>query len=192
MGEEAWEPDEPGRPLKRLCLKYQEQASERCNNSTLLAGTSLITPKDEPVELPDVQPQNQVASMASTKPLNNGNMRIASQHVSCQSLDRNKGKQPVSPKPLTFREITQPVSGNKSQLNIPVTMESVAVPHPQSLRNRGKEPHSASVEKRMESEQSPQAVPQEKTVGDTPVFDLALGAMNPGTTYPVTTYPGIR
>ncbi|KAL3517735.1 hypothetical protein ACH5RR_020324 [Cinchona calisaya] len=97
LREEAQEQDEPGRALKRLCLNYQGQATESCNNSTHLVGTSLITPKDEPIELPAVQPQNHVRSMVSTKPVNNGNRSIESQHVSCHLLDRSNVKQPVSP-----------------------------------------------------------------------------------------------
>lgn len=188
--EEAQEPDELGRPLKRLCSNYQGQASEQRNSSTLLAGTSLVTPKDEPVELPEVQPENQVPRMVSTKLLNNGNRMIESHHLSFQSLDRNKGQQPVSPKPLTFRERTgasQPVSNYQSQMNM--TIGSVAVPHPPSLETRGKKAlssHCTSEKKMLESDRSSQAIPQEKTVGhqilvqpkeeplvgDAPVYDL--------------------
>lgn len=203
MEEEAQEPGEPERPLKRLRLKYQGQASESCNNPTSLAGTSFITPKDEPVELPEVHPRAQLQSMVGTSLTNNGNMRIESQHLSCESLDRSKGKQPVSPKPLTIQERTgtiQHVSADRSQTNIPTTIESGAVPHQMSLRNRGKEafsPHFASVEKRLESERSSQAAPKDKIVdgqillqpkeepftGDTLVFDLPLplAVIHPGT-----------
>ncbi|KAL3531194.1 hypothetical protein ACH5RR_010516 [Cinchona calisaya] len=201
LEEEAQEQDEPERPLKRLRLKYQGQASESCNNSTRLAGTSLMILKDEPIELPEVCSQTQVQSMLGTTPPNNGNRRIESQHLSCESLDRSKGKQPVSPKSLTIQErsgMSQPVSANKSKMNIPTTIESVVVPHPLSPRSRGKEAYSThfdSGEMRSESEWSSQAVSREKTVGsqilvqhkdvpltgDMPVVELPLAVIHPET-----------
>lgn len=197
--EEAQEQGEPARPLKRLRLKYQ--ASESCNNSKHLAGTSLIIPKDEPVELPEVYPQRQLRSMVGSTPTHNGNRSIESHNLSRELLDRNKGKQPVPPKPLTIQERTRTshhVIANESETNIPMTVGSGTAPHQMSLRNRRMEALSsqpASVDKSLESEQMSHAVSKEKTVGvqvlvqpkeepftcDRPVSDLPLAVIHPET-----------
>ncbi|XP_071919302.1 probable inactive histone-lysine N-methyltransferase SUVR2 isoform X1 [Coffea arabica] len=199
--EEAQEQGEPARPLKRLRLKYQGQASESCNNSNRLAGTSLIIPKDEPVELPEVHPQRQLRSMVGSTPTHNGHRSIESQHLSRELLDRSKGKQPVSPKSLTIQERTRTshhVIANESETNIPMTVGSGTIPHQMSLRNGrmgALSPQPASVDKRLESERLSHKVSKEKTVGvqslvqpkeepftcDTPVFDLPLAVIHPET-----------
>ncbi|KAL3531193.1 hypothetical protein ACH5RR_010515 [Cinchona calisaya] len=169
LDEEAQEQDEPAQ--KKLCLDYGGQTSVSNDNSAYLAGTSLMRSKDEPVELPEVHPRTQVGSRVGRTPQNNEKRKIESQRASCESLDRNIGNQPVSPKSLTMQEITgtsQSVSADKSQTDTLTPTDSVAVPHPMSPRKRGKEalsPHFACGEKKKLESQLYQGVLKEKTVG---------------------------
>ncbi|CAI9107557.1 OLC1v1006935C1 [Oldenlandia corymbosa var. corymbosa] len=147
--------DEAGRPLKRLRLKYADQAS----NSV---GTSLVKPKDEPVELPEFQPQ-EVCSVSSIR--GNGDESLQS---SSHSLDKSKGKQPVSPNSFTVQERTsnsQSLSLDKSRTDIPKEMDPVIVPHQMCSRNKGKEtlsPRFASGEGRLELKKSSPAVSSQR------------------------------
>lgn len=193
LEEEALQLDEAERPLKRLRLKYQDQASDSGNNSTRSVGTPLIIPKDEPVEL-----HEPVGTMA----LDNGNRRNESQPIAGHSHDKSKGKQPVSPKSLAIHERTRDsksLGADKSQTNIPMATESVAVPHQMCSQNKGKEilsPHFAPGESRLEFEISSLPVHSQKAgdvqflvqpkeepfTGDVPEC-LPLAVIHPGTSY---------
>lgn len=179
--EEAQEQEEPERPLKRLRLKYQDgQTSQaRDNSSSRLVGTSLVIPKDEPVELPEVPIGNMSQSKVSTGHPNNGDMRTEPQNLSRQSLDRNKGKQPVSPKGLMIQEKSYPVepisARHKSQLNVQSRTEP-DVPQPMHLRNKGKEtssPQITSGRKNMDSERASLAVRIQEPIPERGMMSLS-------------------
>ncbi|CAO2840490.1 unnamed protein product [Amaranthus hypochondriacus] len=81
--EEAVQPqtqDDPGRPLKRLRLKHQNQTASSHGQNGSSSTCTLKTPKPEPGE-PEASPTHMSQPVTGSP----------------QSLVRNKGKQPVSP-----------------------------------------------------------------------------------------------
>ncbi|KAI3449818.1 hypothetical protein Pfo_006483 [Paulownia fortunei] len=167
LEEEAQATEEPEQPLKRLRLRYrdgQTSSSNMCNTS--LPRTPLVRPKKEPDELPETHLPKLNGSqgiMESPQP-NAENITIEQQAVACQSLGKNKGKQPISPKSLILHERSdpcQPSSTSKSQQNTRLRTESRSHSHPMRLRDRGtraSSPQIPSREKRPVPESSSHTV----------------------------------
>lgn len=103
--EEAHEQDEVERPLKRLRLRHQQgQSSQSLNNNSLQAGASLIVPKDEPVELPEVSAPNLFQSTEATTELCKGDTSSGTQYGNSQLHDKDRMKQPLSATGLMIQE----------------------------------------------------------------------------------------
>ncbi|KAL2556407.1 putative inactive histone-lysine N-methyltransferase SUVR1 [Forsythia ovata] len=162
--EEALANEEAERPLKRLRLRYQEgQPSSHTTSNASLPVTPLIIPKEEKDELPGTRPlnQNQSPSTVDSPRANAGNTL---QVVACQSLGKNKGKQPVSPKALMVQERCDPsqlISVDKGKQKTPLRTEPSPVSHSMRLRDRGKgtvSPQAPSGGKRSVSERLSDAV----------------------------------
>ncbi|XP_028094415.1 probable inactive histone-lysine N-methyltransferase SUVR2 isoform X2 [Camellia sinensis] len=150
MDEEARVHEEPERPLKRLRVRYQEGhvSPSVGNSSPRLGGTSLRQPKVEEAELPETCPQQQSQDMTDLSQPNIENVRAGSHPLSPQTLIRNKGKQAVSPKPLSIQERFEPSQPD-------------SVSPPIRLKEKGKEPllpQIAQRDKRAFSERTPHAV----------------------------------
>ncbi|XP_057507370.1 probable inactive histone-lysine N-methyltransferase SUVR2 isoform X2 [Actinidia eriantha] len=166
MDEEAQVHEEPERPLKRLRLRNQEgHGSPSVGNSHSRMGvTSLRQPKTEESELPYTCPEQWSLNMAGSSQFNAENIRVGSRPLSPQSLVRNKGKQPVVPKPSSVKERFE-----SSQLGAAGTTDSfatsrtepVSISPPLRLREKGKEPlppQLAPRDKKTISGRSPHAV----------------------------------
>lgn len=130
-----------------------------------------MKPKDEPVELPDIQVENMPQTMVGTGHPSNGDMRTESLNLSSHSLDRNKGKQLVLPSALMIQarsDTPELASVDKSQLNVPRRNES-DVPQVMHIRNKGKEiltPQVASGGKNLDSKRSSHAIRIQEPVAD--------------------------
>lgn len=108
LAEEVQTRDEVERPLKRLRLKHQGQASPSHGQSSPNSGTgALKIPKPEPGE-PETFPIQRVQSMTTSPQCNAGNRRAESQPVSPQLVVKNKGKQPISPQNTGAKESVTP------------------------------------------------------------------------------------
>ncbi|KAG8370840.1 hypothetical protein BUALT_Bualt13G0025200 [Buddleja alternifolia] len=137
LEEEAQATEEPERPLKRLRLRYRDGQTSSSNPScSRVFKTPLAKPNKEPNELPESSPPKLNAPLAiveSPQP-NVENTRV----VKSQSLGKNKGKQPISPKPA------------HEENNTPLVNESRSPSYPMRLTDRGKEslsPQIPSLEK---------------------------------------------
>lgn len=111
--EEAQEPDEMEQPLKRSRVRYLNgQSSQSQNNSgSQLVVTSLIQPKDEPVELPALPAPEMFPSSEDEPGLHNGDIRNEAQQILSQPLGREKRNQTVSPNSLTKAGLPSSTSG---------------------------------------------------------------------------------
>ncbi|PSR89737.1 Inactive histone-lysine N-methyltransferase [Actinidia chinensis var. chinensis] len=154
IDEEAQVHEESERPLKRLRLRYQEG-----NSSPRLGGTSLR--QLEEAELPETCPRQGSQDITQSSQPNTENVRAGSLPHSPQPLVRNKGKQPVLPKPLRIQEPSQAGCTDRTQPFGTRVAESDSVSPPLRLRDKGKEPLSqiAPKDKKSISERSPHAVP---------------------------------
>ncbi|GFZ13528.1 ribosomal protein L14p/L23e family protein [Actinidia rufa] len=165
MDEEAQVHEEPERPLKRLRLRSQEGRVSPSvgNSSSRMGAASLRPPKTEESELPDTCPEQWPQDMPESSQLNAENIRAGSHLLSPQSLVRNKGKQPVVPKPLSVKErfhSSQLGAVDTTDLLATSRTEPVSISPPLRLREIGKEPLSPQFAPRDEriSGRSPHAV----------------------------------
>ncbi|GFZ13495.1 SET-domain containing protein lysine methyltransferase family protein [Actinidia rufa] len=166
MDEEAQVHEEPERPLKRLRLRSQEGhvSPSVGNSSSRMGAASLRPPKTEESELPDTCPEQWPQDMPESSQLNAENIRAGSHLLSPQSLVRNKGKQPVVPKPLSVKErfhSSQLGAVDTTDLLATSRTEPVSISPPLRLREIGKEPLSpqfAPRDERIFSGRSPHAV----------------------------------
>uniref|UniRef100_A0A5B6YPP7 Putative histone-lysine N-methyltransferase SUVR2 isoform X1 n=1 Tax=Davidia involucrata TaxID=16924 RepID=A0A5B6YPP7_DAVIN len=147
---EAQVHDEPERPLKRLRLRYQGvQASPSSGNSSPGLGVTLLRkPKVEQSEPPETSPEQQSQGVIESPLPNIGKRMPESQSVSPHPLIRNKGKQPVMPKPLTVQERyeqSQPGANGRIQSCATKRTEFDPISPPIRLRDKGKEPLSPQI-----------------------------------------------
>ncbi|CAA2998120.1 probable inactive histone-lysine N-methyltransferase SUVR2 isoform X1 [Olea europaea subsp. europaea] len=164
LEEEALANEETVRPLKRLRLRHQEgQPSSHTTSNASLPVTALIVPKEEKDELPETHllNQNKSPSTVDSPQANAGNTL---QVVASQSLAKNKGKQPVSPKALMVQERcdpSQPSGVDKSKQKTPLRTEPSPASHTMRPRDKGKgtvSPQTPSGGKRSVSERLSDAV----------------------------------
>ncbi|KAL7225074.1 hypothetical protein ACSBR1_020387 [Camellia fascicularis] len=125
MDEEAQMHEEPERPLKRLRLRNQ---NDHVSPSFGLGETSSRgPPKVEEADLPETCPEQRSEDMTQSP----------------QPLVRNKGKQPVLPKPVSIQdsfEPSQPGAADRTEPFSTRRTESDLVPPPVRLTGKGKEP----------------------------------------------------
>ncbi|KAK4482362.1 hypothetical protein RD792_009515 [Penstemon davidsonii] len=163
MQEEAQATEEPVRPLKRLRRKYQDGQTSSLNRSNaVVTRLPLVKPKEEPDELPEthlVKLNGSKGNVDSPEPT-----AVKSQAVARQSLCKNKGKQPISPKALVIHERgdhSQPSGISRSQQNTQLGTEPISPSYPMRLRDRRKvsdSPQNPSREKRPVPESSSHVV----------------------------------
>ncbi|XP_057472557.1 probable inactive histone-lysine N-methyltransferase SUVR2 isoform X2 [Actinidia eriantha] len=165
LDEEAQVHEEPERPLKRLRLRNQEGhvSPSVGNSSSRMGAASLRPPKTEESELPDTSPERWPQDMPESSQFNAENTRAGSHLLSPQSLVRNKGKQPVLPKPLSVKErfhSSQLGAVDTTDLFATSGTEPVSISPPLRLRQIGKEPLSPQFATRDErtSGRSPRVV----------------------------------
>ncbi|GFZ20192.1 SET-domain containing protein lysine methyltransferase family protein [Actinidia rufa] len=154
IDEEAQVHEESERPLKRLRLSHQEG-----NSSPRLGGTSLRQPEE--AELLETCPRQGSQDITQSSLPNTENVRTGSLPDSPQPLVRNKGKQPVWPKPLRIQEPSQAGATDSTQPFGTRVAESGSVSPLLRLREKGKEPLSqiAPRDKKSIFERSPHAMP---------------------------------
>lgn len=163
MEEEAQATEEPERPLKRLRRRYQNGQT----SSSGIPRTPLVKPKEEPDELSETHrvKLNGPQGIAESPQHNGQKTMTKPQAVTCQSLGRSKGKQPISSKSLVPHERgdpSQPSSISSSQQSTRLRTESRTPSHPMRLRDRVTGAASLQIpskEKRPVPESSSHAVP---------------------------------
>lgn len=149
MEEQAEVAEESIQPLKRLRRGYQDGQSSSAAGTASSPKTPLITPKDEPTELPDTC----LAEVYASQGLVESPQPIAENaRTGPQLHSKNNGEQPIYLESLVDHETCQPSSvGSPS--------------HPMKLRDRGKQPVSPQTstwEKRSLPPSSPQATHNKK------------------------------
>jgi len=140
--------DELERPLKRLRLKHQGQASPSHGQPSPNSGTgALKIPKPEPGE-PEAFPIQRVQPTTASPQSNAGNRRAESQPVSPQPLVSSKGKQPISPQNMGVKESVTPAGAQRDKRASQVLqfkepkVEPGVVP---TGKNRQKQPDSTAL-----------------------------------------------
>ncbi|KAF5938198.1 hypothetical protein HYC85_025704 [Camellia sinensis] len=150
MDEEAQMHEEPERPLKRLRLRNQ---NDHVSPSFGLGETSSRgPPKVEEADLPETCPEQRSQDMTQSP----------------QPLVRNKGKQPVLPKPVSIQDSFEPSQPGAADRTEPFATrtESDLVPPPVRLTGKGKEPLLPQIAPGI-SVRSPHAVRLKEPMGDT-------------------------
>ncbi|KAK6164397.1 hypothetical protein DH2020_001261 [Rehmannia glutinosa] len=187
LQEEALVAEEPEQPLKRLRLRHRDgQTSSNMNNSGL-PKTPLVTPKEEPNEMPEThlpKINGSLGIVESPQP-NSGNITIKPQDATCQSVGKNKGKQPISPKsqahPMRLRDrgtgvVSPPITSRKKR---PAPESSS---HPVSLKEPKIEPGIPLLPEKENTASRALIVPKDEPLtDDMPRLEVPGAIIHPGT-----------
>ncbi|KAK6164425.1 hypothetical protein DH2020_001289 [Rehmannia glutinosa] len=179
--------EEPEQPLKRLRLRHRDgQTSSNTTNSGL-PKTPLVMPKEEPNEMPEThlpKINGSLGIVESPQPKSE-NITIKPQDATCQSVGKNKGKQPISPKsqphPMRLRDrgtgvVSPPITSWKKR---PAPESSS---HPVSLKEPKIEPGiPLSPEKENTASRALIVPKDEPLTDDMPRLEVPGAIIRPGT-----------